>query len=398
MPRRAMPPAGRPRKHNPDIARLAPHIDQAALPKGLYFNGLGKGRWWRREGEEKVYVAGASAKLSDLHAIMEGKAGTDSVDWLCAQHAASDRVMNRAKATRDDYAYCAKVVCEFRLKDGSRFGALNPKQLTGPVLQRLIDALARGTGGRPTPSKAAHVGRYLGALLRWGGNRGHCLVGIAVGLELPEEKADARVPERDEMRALIAFARQQGARRGVRDAVPPYLWAVGELAYRCRLRRCEVLDLTDAHALPAGVFCERRKGSEDNVTEWATVREAWDFLAASRDAVWNRRKRPVPMRATDRPLVVARDGEPLAPRALTQAWRRLVLLAIREGVVSQKFGLHGLKHRGITDTPGTRADKREASGHKTEAMVAHYDHALVVVPGAGTLGTIPAKTAERPGK
>lgn len=35
----------------------------------------------------------------------------------------------------------------------------------------------------------------------------------------------------------------------------------------------------------------------------------------------------------------------------------------------QRFTLHGLKHRGITDTKGKKADKKEASGHKSEAMI-----------------------------
>jgi hypothetical protein len=29
----------------------------------------------------------------------------------------------------------------------------------------------------------------------------------------------------------------------------------------------------------------------------------------------------------------------------------------------QRFTPHGLKHRGVTDTKGTKADKRQASGH-----------------------------------
>jgi len=35
-----------------------------------------------------------------------------------------------------------------------------------------------------------------------------------------------------------------------------------------------------------------------------------------------------------------------------------------------------MKHRGITDTPGTRAEKQLASGHKTEAMLDVYDHSV----------------------
>jgi len=57
--------------------------------------------------------------------------------------------------------------------------------------------------------------------------------------------------------------------------------------------------------------------------------------------------------------------------------------AVKEGILSQdeRFGLHSLKHRGVTDT---RGDKKLASGHKTDAMMHLYDHSLPVVAESGT--------------
>lgn len=46
-----------------------------------------------------------------------------------------------------------------------------------------------------------------------------------------------------------------------------------------------------------------------------------------------------------------------------------------------RFGLHSLKHRGVTDTKG---DKKAASGHKTDAMMDVYDHSLPTVPQSGS--------------
>jgi integrase len=63
----------------------------------------------------------------------------------------------------------------------------------------------------------------------------------------------------------------------------------------------------------------------------------------------------------------------------------MIHAAIEAGTIApeQRFGLHGLKHRGITDTAGNRADKQDASGHKSAAMLDVYDHALPVVNPAG---------------
>ncbi|MDT3502584.1 hypothetical protein [Stenotrophomonas maltophilia] len=48
--------------------------------------------------------------------------------------------------------------------------------------------------------------------------------------------------------------------------------------------------------------------------------------------------------------------------------RRTMRNAVKDGMLSQeeRFGLHSLKHCGVTDTKG---DKKEASGHKTDAMM-----------------------------
>lgn len=51
-------------------------------------------------------------------------------------------------------------------------------------------------------------------------------------------------------------------------------------------------------------------------------------------------------------------------------------MAIMEGVITEeeRFSLHGLKHRGITDSE----DKR-SGGHRTEAMRERYDHEIPIV-------------------
>ena len=61
-----------------------------------------------------------------------------------------------------------------------------------------------------------------------------------------------------------------------------------------------------------------------------------------------------------------------------------MLAAVKAGVITeeQRFTLHGLKHRGVTDTEGSRRRKQLASGHRTEAMVMRYDHDVPVVSPA----------------
>lgn len=69
------------------------------------------------------------------------------------------------------------------------------------------------------------------------------------------------------------------------------------------------------------------------------------------------------------------------------AGSQAVLAGIRQGRL-KSFCADGLvraqsfRFRGITDTKGKNAEKKEASGHKTDAMLDLYDHEVAVVESA----------------
>lgn len=140
--------------------------------------------------------------------------------------------------------------------------------------------------------------------------------------------------------------------------------------------------LTDAHADAIGIRATRRKGSRDNVTSWNDeLRATWSWLTEYRAAVTIANGVPVPIKPSQRKLLVNQWGLPLLKSGLDSAWQRMIHMAIEEKVIApeQRFSLHGLKHRGITDTEGNRADKQEAAGHATPQMTNRYDHAVPIV-------------------
>ncbi|HEY4529337.1 MAG TPA: integrase [Luteimonas sp.] len=397
---------GRTRRHNPHIPK---HIDQARLPAGVYWDKRWGGTWYilaRDPGgrQRRTNVADGKALLSDLHAIAEARAGKTNpklLIGLCTAFEDSPQFKRRAPATRADYGYCRQIVIEHRTKMGRRFGDLETRKLKRPLIQLLIDKIAEGTERDeagdliPTPSKAAHVQRYLSRLFKWGANRGYCDGNPAAGIELPEERKRRRLPEQQTMARLVEFARGRAGTRGKAGSVAPYLAPAMELAYLLRLRGIEVITLADSHVLEEGVRTNRRKGSRDNVTAWTPeLRAAVDELRARRSAVWEAKSVPVPMRAEDRRLVVNLSGQPLTKSGFDSAWQRLVKLAMAEGVLSehQRFGAHDLKRRGITDTPGTRGEKQLASGHATEGMLDVYDYSVPVVQPAGSPRNKPDRT------
>lgn len=380
----------RKRKHNPHIPS---HIDQAALPAAIYFDHRGSGIWYSSHRDEdgkqrRRNLAPADATLAELHRIMDEVSNTDrdTLRYLCQQFHESRKFIDLAKRTQEDYCYCRDVLVNQPTRMGKPLGDLAVRRFSPALIQRLVDKIA----GEGTPAKAAHVLRYLRRLLQWGRNRGigHLDSNPAQGVEAPAERKQRRLPAVHVMETLIDRAKAFGRlHRNEPGSCPRYLSIVMELAYLCRLRGIEVVTLTDANELAEGVQTNRRKGSRDNIVRWTPrLRAVWDDAKAYRSAIWTSRSFPVPIHPERRPLIVASHGMSLSKSGLDTAWQRFITKAVEAGVLpeEQRFGLHDLKRRGITDTPGTRADKQEASGHRGQAMLDIYDLSLPVVDPSDT--------------
>lgn len=262
-----------------------------------------------------------------------------------------------------------------------KLGTLQVARLSPPLMQRLVDTIA----GDGTPTKANALLRYLRRTFAWGVARGHCAANPCKGIEAATERKQRTLPTHAAIAAVTTFAQERGALQArTEGSVAPYLWLVIELAYLCRLRGIEVITLTDANLTADGIRTNRTKGSRDNVVRW-TPR-----LRAVVDAALEERKRatpanrPTPIAAEARHLIVGEGGTPLRKSSLDSAWQRMIRAAIDAGVIAQdqRFALHAMKHRGITDTPGTRGEKQLASGHKTAAMLDVYDHSVPTVDPA----------------
>ena len=90
---------------------------------------------------------------------------------------------------------------------------------------------------------------------------------------------------------------------------------------------------------------------------------------------------------------MAAHGGQLQKSSLDSTWQRFITRAIKEGVITeeQRFALHDLKRRGITDTPGDRKQKQDASGHRDEAMLDIYDFSLPAYPLPLTNSHVPTR-------
>ncbi|MDA5337848.1 integrase [Stenotrophomonas maltophilia] len=375
----------RPRKHNPTIPG---HIDQKAIPKGIYWDKSGSGRWYVLDFPRKaVTVADSKAQLSDLHAIIEARSGAaekGTVGYVMDHYHKSTKFASLSDGTKKGYRHQKSLVESYMTKRGVTLDKMLVSRLSVAAIQRVVESIASGHNGeRPMPTKANHLHRYLSLVLAWGVQHGYCQTNPAQGVAQAKERKQFKMPTPETYAKLVAFARDRGSRKAhTEGSVAPYLAPLMVITYLCRLRGIEAVTLTDANSSELGMVSNRRKGSKDNVTEWNdALREAWNALVQLRTEAMERHGIPFHVRADKRPLVVSQKGLRLTKSGLDSAWQRLMDLATsgEEPLLKpgEEFTLHGLKHRGITDS-----EKPEDGGHKSAAMRDRYDHRLPVVKPA----------------
>lgn len=366
---------GRPRLFDPTIPA---HIEQAKIPTGAYWSR--SDRVWftfvdERGKRRRRKLAGSDARLSDLHRLLEEFADVErgTVGWLCDQFHASDKFKPLATTTKTDYEAQRRLVNAYQTKRGS-LGKIRVSTLSPPFVQRVVDKIAG-----EHPSKANHLLRYIRRVFSWGMLRGHCASNPAKGVEQAAERKQRRLPAPQVYMAVLAHAQAN---------YPVYLWVAMELAFLCRLRGIETVTLTDAHAGADGIQTNRRKGSRDTLVMWSPrLRAAWDAAIAERNRIWDKKAAPTPMQAEQRLVLVNIHGQPVTRQALSTIWQTLMRDMVANNLITadQRFGMHDNKRKGITETKGSRADKQDAGGHRTAAMVDVYDQS---VPRVSTPGDV----------
>lgn len=266
---------------------------------------------------------------------------------------------------------------------GGVVGDLQADRIRTHHVQRMVDKI--DSEGHPT--KANKLLRYTRLLYSWGMQRGHVRQNPGKGVAAARDRRMQRLPAEVTYMALLQFALARAGRKArTEGSIAPYLPIVMELGYLCRLRGIETLTLVESQADDAvGIRTNRRKGSRDTIVKWnPRLHAAWDAALNYRRSIIERTTRITPLRAEDRRVILAENGEPLTKSGLDSAWQRFIHLAIKEGVIAaeQRFGLHDLKRKGGTDTPGTKAEKQDALG-VTEQMMKVYDKSVPeVAPSA----------------
>ncbi|MBL1140399.1 MAG: integrase [Proteobacteria bacterium] len=373
---------GRKRKLNPTIPA---HIEQDKLPNYCYWDSKKK-HWYTKSpytlnGAIRERVAGNTAMLSELHQLMEMRSGIESgtFNWLSSLYKESKPFQKLAQKTKKNYCGSEKIIKLHKTKrSGLLLGQTLIRQWDDKMLQRFIDQVEISNG----PTAANECLKYIRIITKWGDKRDHCS-SLGLTVDKAKERKLRRLPDTDILKNLIDFAWERGQRKTKTEgSCPSYLWCAFIIGYELRARGIETNQLTDADISDIGLKNERVKGSNTNITKWSDgLIQTIKFLTERRQKIWDKKKYPIPAKKSERYLFVTETGSPLKRASLTTAYNRLIQLAIKEGIMTKgdRFGLHDLKRRGITDTKGTRAEKMQGSGHKSENMMDVYDFSVPIV-------------------
>ncbi|SMF96837.1 Phage integrase family protein [Methylomagnum ishizawai] len=335
------------------------------LPPYVY---LAKGRYVWREykdgklGREVVLCPGDTpiAKVWAAHSalIAEGIPHR-TLRWLFEQYQASPVFQRLAVSTRADYAKYARRIADFPLRNGDPFGSVELDKITPGTLRKWMDKRLE-TSGTTVNRELAFMGTAFG----WALERDIVKSNPAKGVRKePEKPRDRYVTDHDYQIAYAAAAKY------------PYLQPIMELAYLCRMRLCEVLDLTRANLDAEGVRVVRRKGSKANLTLW-TPR-----LRAAVDAAQALSRKVVPIDDALAYLIPGDGGGRMRESTVQTAWQRIIPGLAANGEL-ERFTLHDLKAKGISDTE--EGERRAGAGHMDGRITERvYNRKLVPVKPSG---------------
>lgn len=250
---------------------------------------------------------------------------------------ASTQFKRKGKRTQSDYLrYSEKV--------NIVFGKMKPSAIKPVHIRRFMDKL-----GETHEVTANRHHSYLSVLLSWALERDHCQTNPAKSVRKFKEEPRDRYVEQWEFDLVTKVAAESHYKY-----ITPMMW----IAYLCRMRPNEVRALCEHHITDKGVFVERGKGSENEITLWSPA-----LRKAIADARSLHPNAPVRM---ERPLFHDKDGFPIKSEAFKTAWQRVMRKSIDAGL-KERFTFHDLKARGITN------HNEKFGGHKTKKMAKVYD-------------------------
>lgn len=350
-------------------AVIPSHIDSKNLPTGVWWDKSGAGKWMLKYKDPDLgkwrskRLCGAKSSTAEIWQAYESHNApmVATFSTLSRDFQATPIWRKLAHSTQQDYLGCHQHITTRKVSTGLLGDVPVAKWTIGLVRKY------RDNRGESSENRANKELAYIKRVFSWAYEYEKIKFNPTIGVKKLTVKARQHYAEDSDYEFMLEIAKKSGYW---------YAWPAMEMAYLCRMRLSEVLDLTDANELPTGLLIKRRKGSRDNITEWnPRLRAAWDHAITTRNRILADRKQPHPIRAEDRRIIISeRTGDKIVLDSLKTAIGRITVAtkqaAEDQGINWVPFTFHDLKRKGVSDTKG---DKQEASGHRTASMLNVYD-------------------------
>tara|TARA_R110000765_G_scaffold417503_1_gene520107 strand:+ start:248 stop:1399 length:1152 start_codon:yes stop_codon:yes gene_type:complete len=375
---------GRPRKIN---AKIPAHINQTKLPDGLSYDAI-QNRWrfnytdslGKRHDKR---VGSQTSKLAQILNNIErlGIEKPNTFSWLVNEYLQDARFLDLKPATQKNYLACYTLIKKQSVKQKS-VTTLLLKNWSSGLCQQINTQIAKKNG----PSMANHCHSFLSLVFTYGKNYNYVTTNHATGVYKAKCRPAQQWVSTEVYSRVLSYAKKRGSTLPkTRGSSPYYIWLMMEISYLCRLRGVETRTLTENKMLENGLQCDRRKGSKGNITIYNDrLLSVLNSAILHRDNIWRSNGYPVPISKEDRLLIVNNTGQAVSLDSFHSAWQKFINFAINDKIITndERFSLHDLKRKGISDTAGTGSDKKDASGHRSDAMMQVYDKSLISVPAA----------------
>lgn len=291
--------------------------------------------------------------LSEVWAAYEAVKGEvqHTLKWLTDKYLKSDKFNSLGERTQEDYQRHQKVLVSTRVKGGT-FGGVQFDQITPGVIRKYLDKR-----GETAPVQANREIAFLSVVYSWAYERDMLprgMVNPCLRVKRNKETARDRYITDEEYYSVYELA----------AGSPWYIQPMMEVAYLVRYRGKEIRGMLKSDLKEEGLDTRRVKGSNNSLTLWS------DRLSSAVNVALDQE------RITDGVHVFADNyGRPIKKSTFDSAWQRLMKKAEKH-IGIKPFPFHDLKAKGVSDFDG---NKKDASGHKSEAMVAVYDRKKIKV-------------------
>ena len=249
-----------------------------------------------------------------------------TVGWMLDVYYKSDAYLSLKPRTQSDYQSLGRLLGSAQMLDGKTFSDLLLSAITKRTIRKYLDHY-------PHKSSANRQISFLKAAWNWTEERYDIPPNPCNGVKLNKEKPRDRYVTHQEFEEALSLA-------------PEWLSIAMELSYWCRARRGEVLAMRFSDVSEEGLFVDREKGSQSEITDAPRIRE---LVERSRH-----------LQGTTDYLVRNKKGQ-IGTSAFDSAWRRL------SKQHSNPFPFHDIKAKGLSDMKG-----EPWAGHKSKRMLDVY--------------------------